>query len=138
MNKEERKEWQKEYRKKNDNACTKKYEKTKNGFLVRLYRNMQSRVTGVQKSKHHLYSGKSLLPREEFYQWALSNQEFHNLFDTWEQSGHERRLCPSVDRIDSSSGYEVSNMEWVPFHENCRRGLYSKLEQLYKSGKRTR
>ena len=35
-------------------AVDKKYEKTKKGFLMRLYRNMQSRVQGVQKKKHHL------------------------------------------------------------------------------------
>lgn len=121
---------QKEYRLKNGNACTKKYEKTKKGFLVRLYRNMQSRVSGVQKSKHHLYVGKSLLSKDEFYEWSLNNDTFHKLFNEWELSNYERRLCPSVDRINSDLGYELNNMEWVEFHENCRRGLYSKLEKI--------
>ena len=51
----------------NNNSYTKKYEKTKSGFLMRLYRNMQSRVTGVQRKKLHLYAFCSLLSREEFY-----------------------------------------------------------------------
>ena len=98
----------------------KKYEKTKTGFLVRVYRNMKSRVTGVQKNKHHLYKGKYLLPKEEFYEWSKSSEDFHWLFHIWENSNYERRLTPSIDRIDSNFGYQLNNMRWVPFHENCR------------------
>ena len=45
---------QRERRKRTGNATIKKYEKSPKGFLMRLYRNMQSRVTGVQKQKFHL------------------------------------------------------------------------------------
>lgn len=117
---------QREYRKRNGNAVTKKYEKTKNGFIMRLYRNMRSRVKGVQKIKHHLYEGIYLLPKEDFYGWAINSPEFHRLFDDWEASGYERRLTPSVDRIDSSEGYTFDNMEWVTFSENCSRGARSR------------
>jgi hypothetical protein len=131
MNQEQKNAWQRIHRKLNENSCTKKYEKTKKGFLMRLYRNMQSRVSGVQKVKSHLYEGKSLLSRDEFYSWTESNKQFHDLFDAWENSNYERRLTPSVDRIDSSLGYELHNMEWIPFHENCRRGALSKLKIYY-------
>ena len=131
MNQAEKNAKQRERRHLNGNSDTKKYEKTKSGFLMRLYRNMQSRVTGVQKLKYHLYGGKSLLSRDDFYLWAENNQVFHELFDIWEKSGYERRLTPSVDRINSEHGYEISNMEWIPFHENCRRGAQSKLKQYY-------
>jgi len=130
MNLQQRNENQRLQRKLNNNKHTKKYEKTKKGFLVRLYRNMQSRVLGIQKSKQHLYAGKSLLAKDEFYEWSLNNDTFHKLFDQWESLNYERRLCPSVDRINSALGYELDNMEWVEFHENCRRGLYSKLEKI--------
>lgn len=113
---------QRQKRKSDGNAATHRYEKTKNGFLMRLYRNMQSRITGVLKSKHHLYDGKYLLPREDFVLWAMDSWQFHRLFKEWEMSGYERRLTPSVDRINPEFGYDPSNMEWVPFHENCRRG----------------
>jgi hypothetical protein len=104
-----------------------KYEKTKKGFLVRGYRNMQSRVEGVQHLKAHLYVGKSLLSREAFYDWALNHSpEFHSLFEVWESSGYDRRLTPSVDRVESSKGYELGNMEWVTHSENSRRGSLSR------------
>lgn len=131
MNQEQKNAWQRNHRKLNGNSCTKKYEKTKKGFLMRLYRNMQSRVSGVQKVKSHLYEGKSLLSRDEFYSWTESNKQFYDLFEAWENSNYERRLTPSVDRIDSSLGYELHNMEWIPFHENCRRGALSKLKLYY-------
>lgn len=111
-----------EYRRRTGNAVTHRYEKTRNGFLMRVYRNMRSRVTGVQQHKHHLYAGKDLLPRDEFYAWAKPHPEFARLFETWQLSGYDRKLTPTVDRIDSSRGYEVSNMEWVTHSENSRRG----------------
>ncbi len=106
-------------------ACL-KYEKTKPGFLMRLYRNMKSRITGVQCKKHHLYVGKPLLPKECFYAWALASTEFHQLFATYEASGFDRKLAPSVDRKLSAHGYEVGNMEWVTHQENSRRGGLAK------------
>jgi hypothetical protein len=108
------------------NSSTKKYEKTKGGFLMRLYRNMESRITGVQKQKHHLYEGKTLLDRESFYEWANNSLVFHSLFEKWENSGYDRKLAPSVDRINSLIGYELGNIEWVTHSENSRRGNQSK------------
>jgi len=102
-----------------------KYEKTITGFLMRLYRNMQSRVTGVQKLKFHLYAGKTLLPRQEFYDWANKSEEFHILYDIWKQGGYDRKLTPSVDRIDSDRGYELDNMRWITHSENSRLGAIS-------------
>lgn len=128
---EEQLKRQRERRKANGNLATHKYEKTKRGFLMRLYRNMESRVSGVQKQKYHLYSNKSILNRELFYEWAESNKTFHDLFRSWEESGYQRKLTPSVDRIDSSLGYFVENMEFVTHSENSRRGSVSKARKKH-------
>lgn len=103
-------------------AYCNKYEKTKNGFLMRAYRNMLSRVTGVQRLKAHLYRGLSILPKQDFYIWANADEDFHTLFNIWETSGYDRKLCPSINRIDSSKGYELTNMEWITHSENSRLG----------------
>lgn len=103
------------------------YEKKPDGFIMRLYRNMKSRITGVQKQKHHLYKGKSLLSKEEFYKWAKSNNDFKTLFKEYVKSNYDRKLAPSVDRIDSKLGYEINNMEFVTHSENSRRGSNSKV-----------
>ena len=110
-------------------AC-KKYERTnKRGFLMRAYRNMQSRVEGIQYRKFHLYFGKQLIDRDTFYEWSLASQDFHTLFDVWVASGNERRICPSVDRVDSDRGYTLDNMRWVPFTVNCK-NIKRKKKQL--------
>ena len=125
MDRAARNERQREYRRANGNLCTLKYERTKGGKLMRCYRNMESRILGIQSAKHHLYRGKELLSREEFYEWAMASHEFHRLFREWEESGYQMRLAPSVDRIDSQRGYTPDNMQWVTHSENSRRGATS-------------
>lgn len=102
-----------------------KYEKTERGFLMRKYRNMQSRIVGIQKKKHHLYKGLPLLSREDFYKWAFASRRFKNMYKRWVESGYQRKLTPSVDRIDSSRGYEIDNMRWLTHSENSRLGSIS-------------
>lgn len=117
---------QRERRRGNGNSATKKYEKTKKGFLMRLYRNMKSRVSGVQKLKAHLYKGKYLLPKEAFYEWAKLNSDFHELFDKYEKNEYDRKIAPSIDRIDSSLGYSLDNMRFITHSENSRLGSISR------------
>jgi len=120
--KEKKLEWQRKHRKANANVETLRYEKTPKGFLMRKYRNMQSRVKGIQKSKYHLYKNLSILSRDDFYRWANRSMIFWKLFYEWKKKDYDRRLCPSVDRIDSKKGYEIENMEWVTHSENSSRG----------------
>lgn len=117
---------QKAYRERTGNAATKKYERTKKGKLMRNYRNMESRIKGIQWRKAHLYEGKALISRDEFYDWAMADPEFHRLFNEWVESEYDRKLSPSVDRKDSSQGYETWNMEWVTHSENSRRGAMAR------------
>lgn len=102
---------QRAYRQKTGNASTKKYEKTPKGYLMRSYRNMESRVRGIQKQGS--WTGKELLPREEFYEWALDDPVFRSLFAAYEALDYDRRFAPSPDRIDPSKGYTLDNMRWV-------------------------
>ena len=127
--KEEINERVREYRQRTGNAATKKYEKTPKGFLMRMYRNMQSRVSGVQSKKAHLYKGKELLPREDFYKWAFNSVLFWRMFSDWENSGHDRKLTPTVDRIDSSKGYSLDNVRWLTHSENSRLGSKSRFKK---------
>lgn len=109
-------------RKSNDNQDTLKYEKTKRGHLVRTYRNMLSRVTGVLKKKAHLYEGLEILDKESFYQWSLSDDMFNQIFDEWVISDYNRKLTPSIDRIDPCLGYIDDNIRWLTHSENSKLG----------------
>lgn len=118
---------QREYRARNGNAVTKKYERTKPGKLMRTYRNMQSRVLGILKTKAHLYGGLPILSRDDFYEWSMASPEFHALFDGWVASGYRCGMSPSVDRVDPSRGYTLDNMEWITHSENSRRSSRARL-----------
>lgn len=98
------------------------YERTTpNGFLMRVYRNMQSRVVGIQKREAKFYHGLPLLPKPVFMAWTWAQEDFWTLWHAWQASGRVRRLVPSIDRINVHKGYTLDNMQWVPGHENSRR-----------------
>jgi len=121
MDKGKKLEWQRKHRAKNKNADTLKYEKTKKGFLMRTYRNMLSRTNGTQKTKAHLYYGLELLNKNVFYSWALDSPEFNKLFKSWENDYYNRRLTPSIDRINSTKGYILDNVQWLTHSENSKK-----------------
>lgn len=104
----------------------KRYEKTPMGYLMRTYRNMKSRVLGIQKKSAKLYKGKEIMSKLEFYAWASTEHEFFILFDAWTESGHAHRLAPSIDRIDSSLGYIKGNVRWLTQSQNSELGAQSR------------
>lgn len=116
--KECKKEYQREIRFTTNNIWTRKYEKTKKGFLVRMYRNMTSRVKGIQKDYAHLYEGLDIMSKQEFYDFALNNDKFHELFAQWENVLYQRRLTPSIDRINTKFGYVLGNVQFLTLSEN--------------------
>lgn len=122
---------QREYRAANGNQVTKRYEKTKPGKIMRTYRNMQSRVLGLVVNKRHLYSGKDILSREDFYAWALGSADFDTLYAAWVEGGYSAKLSPSVDRIDPAKGYTLDNMRWLTHSENSRRSSRAVSRQVH-------
>jgi len=124
--------WQREHRKLTGNKDTKKYEKTYKGKLMRTYRNMYTRISGMIDKSSHLYEGLPLLTKKDFYEWALSSDEYKNLFDAWVLSGYKLKLSPSIDRVDSSLGYTLSNMRWVTQSKNSRLGGLKKKSVVIK------
>lgn len=122
-----RNEVQRVYRNEKDgNIKTIVYEKTKSGFLMRCYRNMKSRVTGIQKKGIEHYFNLEILDKKTFYTWALNDKEFNRLFSEWQQSGFERKQTPSIDRENSLHGYSLENIRWLTHSENSRLGAVSR------------
>ena len=110
-------------------ATARAYNKQPTGLLVRSYRNMLSRVRGVQHKKAHLYLGLSVLPKEVFYLWAKASPDFLRLYEAWRVSDFQRRLTPSVNRIDTTKGYDLDNIEWITHGENSAEGSRSLARQ---------
>lgn len=120
-----RKEFRANHPRRHEENC-KKYEKTKNGYLMRTYRNMLSRVNGTLKKKAHLYEGLPILDKDLFYFWSKNNPDFNYLFEEYERSGFDLKSAPSIDRKDSLRGYTLDNIRWITFSENSRLGSISK------------
>ena len=93
---------------------------TKLGYLEASYSRMKMRVEG--KKPHpsaHVWIGKPICTREEFYRWALNDPAFQKV---WENRANEDvRIRPSIDRIDGSGGYTIGNMRWITVSENSKK-----------------
>jgi len=101
-----------------------KYWKTINGKLMTTYNNMDRRVRGY--TKPHIYKGLEICNRSDFYFWATLDNDFTELYEIWVESGYEKGLSPSIDRIDSSKGYTFDNMRWLTQSENSRNGAINR------------
>lgn len=119
--------YQREYRAKTGNISTIKYERTPKGHLMRTYRNMLSRVRGIQKKKAHIYMGLPILDKSEFYEWSLNDSNYIDLWRVWVASEYDRKLTPSIDRIDPEHGYELWNMQWLTHSDNSAKVAREKL-----------
>ena len=112
----------KEYTKKFRAYC-KRWAHTPTGYLSRQYTQMMGRVKG-QKKDHLQYKGLPILPRKEFYKWALQRTSpFFNMWRAYEASGFQLTLAPSIDRIDGTKGYLESNIQFLTLGENVKKSF---------------
>lgn len=93
---------------------------------------MLSRVRGINDSRNY-YTGLSILDKDAFYEWALSDVGYNNLYDDWVQNDYRTDLCPSINRKDSTLGYLIPNMEWTTTSYSRISGLASRTWRPYKN-----
>jgi len=96
------------------------YYKTPTGHMVKAYTNMSQRVRGVQKKYYKYYKDLPILSRQDFYRWTKRTR-YMKLWKAWADSGYQCSLSPSIDRIDSSKGYVIGNMQWITKSDNSKR-----------------
>lgn len=81
---------------------------------MRTYRNMLSRVKGIQKREAKFYKGLPILEKEDFYRWSLDpNSVYWKLHKAWKESEYSQKLSPSIDRLDVLKGYTLENIQWT-------------------------
>ena len=100
------------------------YAKSLKGRLVRCYNHMSQRVKGTCK-EYHKYKGLSILDKQDFYDWAISDKNYNKLHSDWVLS-NKLSKCPSIDRIDSLKGYDIDNIRFLTHSENSRLGSISR------------
>ena len=91
-------------------------------FLGKLYENMKQRVDGKyadQMNRGHIYVGKPIASKDEFLEWSKNDHDFLALYKQWVMCGFDRKMTPSIDRINSKLGYTLGNMRWMTNSQNC-------------------
>jgi len=100
-------------------ACQKElsreYRKTKEGVSYVIY---HSQIFSSKQRRYPLpnYSLK------EFREWLFSQPIFHDLYDLWVNSGYNRWLKPSCDRINDYMGYSLDVLQIMTWKENSDKG----------------
>ena len=107
-------------------AYINRYRRTYFGRIMALYNQMSRRVRGVDKVNYARYIGLPILPKRTFYTLAVSSATYKRLFMAWKAAGFPLKLVPSVNRVDSSRGYEKDNIEFVTQSQNSRDGALSR------------
>lgn len=58
----------------------------------------------------------------ELFDWAMSQDKFHELFKQWINSNFDNKLIPSIDRIDCLQSYAIDNIQLMTWDENRKKG----------------
>lgn len=107
-------------------ACTVKAtqarQKTLKGLVKKIFHN-QKMTTGKMGREAPSYTEVELL------NWMLENG-YEALWKVWAESGYDKWLSPSIDRIDNTKSYSLTNIQLVTWRKN----LENQKEQN-KSGK---
>lgn len=109
-----------------------RYRKNKSRFLDHVYQGIVRRCNGIPR--RYSSTGTTPISVPEWRQFCAATEvEFNKLYDGWEKSGFQRKMAPSIDRIDNGRGYTVDNMQWLSQSENSRKGVMSLSEWRKKS-----
>ena len=96
-------------------ACSKidkdRWGKTKEGVIQTIW-DSQKLSCKLRKMEQPKYT------KDWFFDWCLSQEIFHTLFEAWEKSGYTKHLKPSVDRINNFETYLETNIRLMTWEEN--------------------
>lgn len=96
-----------------------KFRRTPKGVLTTLYSKMKERNTK---------KGFGFLPftLDDLHSRYLTDDTFLRLFCEWEESGYQKNLKPSFDRVNPTVGYSMENIEIKTWGENRRKADWEK------------
>ena len=112
-----------------DKIAYDKYRKTINGLINGIYKSQK---------KHSLKRGHELpsYTKEEFKKWILEQSNFEKLYKNWVESGYNKDLTPSIDRLDDYKSYSFENIILTTWnlnkekgHEDRKKGVNNKVSK---------
>ena len=117
------------YCKKCKNAVYKEYHRTKTGLVAGIYANQKYR----SRHRGHIMPTYT---KQELQEWLYSQKKFHVLYDNWKRLDFQKMYAPSVDRIDNSIGYTLSNIQLMTWKENKDKSHKDRISGKLTSGLR--
>ena len=95
-----------------------KIQRTKEGLLDKMFRSevTRTKVTYYPDIEYSL---------GDFIKYGLNNLSFNTLYDLWVLSNYSKKLVPSADRLDDYKGYSFSNIQFITWEENNKKGKLS-------------
>lgn len=92
----------------------KEYSRSKKGLIKYIYFHQIRNC----KSRGHPMPDYS---EEELFTWFFSDSKNVTLYEEWKDSGFNKELTPSIDRLDNSKSYSFDNIEAVTWQINKQR-----------------
>jgi len=93
---------------------TKLYNRTRRGLISRFYNHQLERC----RTRGHTAPTYS---KDELGFWVNSQENFEDLFCSWENSGYLKSLKPSIDRLDDYKSYTLENIQLVTWEQNNKK-----------------
>lgn len=110
-----------------EGALSKKRARAKKRYLLRnefdivlFAKNMyRHRPEITRRKKDEWVTGDELIGKEEFIEFCKDNEnEIREMWENWRANNYERKLTPSLDRIDNNKGYVRGNLQFLTLFEN--------------------
>jgi len=110
------------------NKVDNSYDHTKKGVIRVIYKTQKAN----SKRRGH---NPPEYTKEELKEW-LYKHNFKKLYDNWVKSGYQKKMKPSVDRLNDFKGYSFSNIRLVTDAENRKHQMNDIMNGTGTSGKR--
>jgi len=99
------------------------YYRTKVGVVTKIY---NTQIFHSKKRNHQLPT----YTKKELMEWLFDQELFNKLYYDWKSSGYEKKLVPSVDRLDDYVSYNLSNIQLMTWGENKDKGHLDKVNGI--------
>lgn len=91
------------------------YQRTKKGLVI----NMHSNQRAKSKKRGHVQPNYT---KEQLLNWCLTQDIFHDMYRTWQNSNYDMWHKPTCDRLNDTLPYSLDNIQLLTFIDNTRKG----------------
>lgn len=108
----------------NCNKCIQSKNRKTHGLIRRIYN--RQRHSSIERN--HPPVEYSL---DWFRDWVFKQKHFKELYDRWVESGYNKDLTPSIDRINNELWYKKDNIQLMTWKENNIKGSIERWEKRH-------